>query len=711
MTSSNQDSKYLSAAIGHNSENAHTDETAGTRDDRQHSPYYRDYRRHAASGDDTAARTMLVTRLAGLLHALVETTDESTLPDMVPTDADASRHGDGAVDSEESDPDSIPVDPVVEDAAATARHAAPPVSTWRTPKSRYGTTAVPDGATYGVTRDGQPLVASKEMEMTALTNTGGQPHDTLLEPDTLAQGDALSLEDASPHELVDPSGDRVVGVASGFDEHASRFRAYDRPDPDTTEDSSDGVATAELDVTMPDGSLRPLGEVVDDPERFSRSSIETIEATLALEAELRKVSDGILDDGELVGHAKWLNNRFEDLETLRPSTAAIAEARERKARRTYKERIRPLTDLDEETNAEVRSLARRLLSEDFDRVHELRKSPLSVALELATRVQRGTDTTHALLEQADAEETDPRNVVKVGNVRYTRTDTTAGRVSTQGEVKLLFEPTTSSLKQAGVLHDDTGEIRFAIFKGSERDELAPTADPTDPGFTVVKHHSFPELREGDTVRFENVFKNWYRGEATIETRRDSEVIILERKSSSTSPSETSTSRRRTKLPARTGPRTGTTVPRPPAASWRGSERWIFPIVDWMPDWWLESDDVEPISAVTDDDHDEHVVCGSWIDAEGTRHPRCYRRRPEESQTSLETTPTVDPETDHVEATQRDRPTITAESESDGLDMERLYEELWEDHRIDLETRSSRHQVSGRSVLGEQAANSKQTETL
>ena len=82
------------------------------------------------------------------------------------------------------------------------------------------------------------------MEMTALTNTGGQPHDTLLEPDTLAQGDALSLEDASPHELVDPSGDRVVGVASGFDEHASRFRAYDRLDPETTEDSSDGVATA-----------------------------------------------------------------------------------------------------------------------------------------------------------------------------------------------------------------------------------------------------------------------------------------------------------------------------------------------------------------------------------------------------------------------------------------------------------------------------------
>ena len=98
MTSSNQDSKYLSAAIGHNSENAHTDETAGTRDDRQHSPYYRDYRRHAAPGDDTAARTMLVTRLAGLLHALVETTDESTLPDMVPTDADASHHGNGAVD-------------------------------------------------------------------------------------------------------------------------------------------------------------------------------------------------------------------------------------------------------------------------------------------------------------------------------------------------------------------------------------------------------------------------------------------------------------------------------------------------------------------------------------------------------------------------------------------------------------------------------------
>jgi hypothetical protein len=139
----------------------------------------------------------------------------------------------------------------------------------------------------------------------------------------------------------------------------------------------------------------------------------------------------------------------------------------------------------------------------------------------------------ALLSQAKLEKTDPRNVLQIGNVRYASTKQTQGRVSTQGTVKRLFETDHPNLKQAGVLQDETGEIRFGIFHGSEVKEVMPTADPNDTtGVTVVRERRFPQLREGDTVRFENVFKGWWNGEPKLETRRDSHVKTLARDSDS-----------------------------------------------------------------------------------------------------------------------------------------------------------------------------------
>ncbi|GAB6862459.1 hypothetical protein JCM17092_25480 [Haloplanus litoreus] len=159
---------------------------------------------------------------------------------------------------------------------------------------------------------------------------------------------------------------------------------------------------------------------------------------------------------------------------------------------------------------------------------------MTLAIALANRLRDGAEPTQALLRQADAEATDPRNVLTVDNVRYTPVDATRGRFSTQGTILRLFENTHPAIKQAGLLGDDIGVMKFAIWEKSEWDETRPMPDPTDDGRTLIRSHRFPELCEGDVVRCEDVMKRWYDGNPTFETRRDSTLTIIERPTGSQS---------------------------------------------------------------------------------------------------------------------------------------------------------------------------------
>jgi hypothetical protein len=346
-----------------------------------------------------------------------------------------------------------------------------------------------------------------------------------------ARARSESYVDGIDHELLEmlPAAEQA---------RLRRLRAFDIPTDPTPEDATEGVPTAELEVQTPDGRLTPLGELFAEPEQFARSSLESIEYSLAVAAERRRVTDGILTartdpemeagDVELVGHAKWLANRYDEYAAARPASAELAAARATRQAERYRKRIRPLTELTAEQHDQVSRMVDRLLSDEFDRVVEIRKSRLTLAIALANRLRDGAEPTQALLRQADAEATDPRNVLTVGNVRYTPVDATRGRFSTQGTILRLFENTHPAIKQAGLLGDDTGVMKFAIWEKSEWDETRPIPDPTDDGRTLIRSHRFPELCEGDIVRCEDVMKRWYDGNPTFETRRDSTLTIMER---------------------------------------------------------------------------------------------------------------------------------------------------------------------------------------
>jgi hypothetical protein len=574
MNSSNTSDISVSETDNETTEPTTTNATACTRPTDTSSPVSRADREHSERAVTPDDRTTLVRRLVEILHALVQDDTESST--STATDGTAP-----------------------ESTGYTERTAA---------KNEYGTRTEPVDGVYGQTDDGDPVVAPTGRLAASRIDANWTPGDTLFDPDRAGDvatatgtnasflfaeqsGDqqttfAITYDHMAGPTLVDPSGDRMIGVASGLEptmsrtasaptqeparsrlasilahsrsqdredalDHAllemlpaaeqarlHRLRALDISVDPTPEESSEGVSTAELEVQTPDGRLTTLGDLFDEPEQFARSSLESIEYSLAAAAEMRRVTDGILtartdpegqpESVELVGHAKWLANRYDEYATQRPSSAQLAEARAERAAAAYEARIRPLVDLDAEQHEQVSRMVDRLLSEEFDRVVEIRKSRLTLGIELAKRLHDGFEPTQALLRQADAEATDPRNVLTVGNVRYASVDSTRGRVSTQGTVSRLFENTHPAIKQAGLLQDHSGVMKFAIWKKSEWDETRPTPDPTDDGRTLIRSHCHPVLREGDVVRCENVVKRWYNGDPTFETRRDSILRIVER---------------------------------------------------------------------------------------------------------------------------------------------------------------------------------------
>ena len=579
MKSSNQSDKNLSEYVDETTA-LNTNATAHTRPTPTPSNPFRSDRERRQRAGSPSDRSKLVRALSGLLHTLVRDDQNDDI-------ASSTSKMDG--------PDDDPT-------AYTERTAS---------KGEYGSRTEPVDGVYGHTSNGDPVVAPTGRLAASRIDANWTPGDTLSDPDTAgaitaATGSnasflfaeqfdgqrttfAIDYDRTAGPTLVDPSGERMIGIASGLEtttrtapaptqdavsnglvssalgtdslsdkvletlspaEQARllRLRALNVPTDPTPEDTTEGVPTAKLEVLTPERELTPLGELFAEPEQFSRSSLESIEYSLALQAEMRRVTDGILSarvdpdipegEVELVGHAKWLANRFDEYASKRPSTTDLADARAEREADAYKERIRPLTALDADQHAEVSRMVDRLLSDEFDRVAEIRKSRLTLALALAKRLHAGATPTNALLRQADAEATDPRNVLRVGNIRYTSVTETRGRFSTQGTILRLFENTHPEIKQAGLLQDETGVVKFAIWKKSEWDETRPTPDPTDDGRTLIKSHRHPELQEGYVVRCEEVLKRWYNGDPTFETRRDSTLTIVDR------PQKTSTSRTR-----------------------------------------------------------------------------------------------------------------------------------------------------------------------
>lgn len=93
-------------------------------------------------------------------------------------------------------------------------------------------------------------------------------------------------------------------------------------------------------------------------------------------------------------------------------------------------------------------------------------------------------------------------IVPIGRLESIR----RGEVSVEGRVIELWEPSSTSIQQVGLLEDETGRTKFTIWAKSRQ--------------TMVK--------ESELVRFRAAAKNWYNGRCSIALTRWSEIVFPER---------------------------------------------------------------------------------------------------------------------------------------------------------------------------------------
>jgi ssDNA-binding replication factor A large subunit len=126
----------------------------------------------------------------------------------------------------------------------------------------------------------------------------------------------------------------------------------------------------------------------------------------------------------------------------------------------------------------------------------------AVARALAARVRTGQPLTEAVFSTLDEQLASPGVILPIAEVPGVQTN----EVCVEGEVIQLWEPSTHSIQQVGLIADETGKIKFTIWRKSRQ--------------TMV--------REGHRVRFRAAKKNWYQGRCSIALTYHSRIEFPER---------------------------------------------------------------------------------------------------------------------------------------------------------------------------------------
>ncbi len=132
------------------------------------------------------------------------------------------------------------------------------------------------------------------------------------------------------------------------------------------------------------------------------------------------------------------------------------------------------------------------VNQQATRIHQMVKSSISRAVlskQLAERLVRGEELVSAAGAVIENQWTRPGGIVPIAKVG----EVPRGEVTVEGRVTQLWTPSHPAVQQVGLLEDDTGRIRFTVWKKSEQ----------------------AMVREGERVRFRSAEKNWYEGRCSI----------------------------------------------------------------------------------------------------------------------------------------------------------------------------------------------------
>ncbi|MFC6993200.1 DNA-binding protein [Haladaptatus sp. GCM10025707] len=145
------------------------------------------------------------------------------------------------------------------------------------------------------------------------------------------------------------------------------------------------------------------------------------------------------------------------------------------------------------------------VNQQATRIHRMVNHSVSRAVlskQVAERVVRGAELVSAAVAVIEKQWTRPGGIVPIAKVE----NVPRGEVTVEGRVERLWEPSHPAIQQVGLLEDETGRIRFTVWKKSEQ----------------------AMVREGERVRFRAAAKNWYKGRCSIALTRWSNIEFSER---------------------------------------------------------------------------------------------------------------------------------------------------------------------------------------
>ena len=281
------------------------------------------------------------------------------------------------------------------------------------------------------------------------------------------------------------SSNNVTTDVVSVDEQA--FEKHDEGEVDedgfeVVDETPEFRATVDMEVQAKVDSNHPDARVEEGPDHLFGKTLEQEERIQAREAELEHISA----QAELGG---------QDGRAERTREVVVEQCGRDEPEPV--ERTDPREKLTQEELGAVNTQAMRI-KEEVDGGW----SRSVVAKQLAEKVQRGQDVTKAVLETLEEQKAVPGAIVPIADVP----DVPVGEVTVQGEITELWAPSDNSIQQVGLIEDDSGRTKFTVWEKS--------------GKTVV--------REGQTVRFRAVKKNWYQGRCSLAITGWSRIEFPER---------------------------------------------------------------------------------------------------------------------------------------------------------------------------------------
>jgi len=273
----------------------------------------------------------------------------------------------------------------------------------------------------------------------------------------------------------------VVSVDEQAFENAGE-QAVDEDGFEVVDETPEFEAAVEQETQAKVDANHPDGIANTSTERIHGVTLEQEERIRAREAELERISA----QAELSGQ--------DDREQRTREVVSEQCGRDEPA---PAERTDPREKLTQEELAAVNEQAMRISDEVTGGW-----SRAVVAKQLAEKVKRGRDVTKAVLETLEELKATPGAIVPIADVP----DVPVGEVTVEGTVSELWDPSSPAIAQVGLIEDESGRTKFTIWEKS--------------GKTVV--------REGETVRFRAVKKNWYQGRCSLAITGWSSIEFPER---------------------------------------------------------------------------------------------------------------------------------------------------------------------------------------